>query len=111
VRKAPRDPIRDAIAALDLVGAIDELQKAFCRSGLLTPDTLREATWLQHHLDADRKLALTKLKKALTPIPFARLPEGLRWIHGHAIAPCYVPAQELEALRDLIGPNVFGEEG
>jgi hypothetical protein len=113
VTKATRDPLAAAIAALDVVGDLDTMQAVFCRAqadGLSVSEHLAWISWVQTRIDADRKTAIRKLKAALDPIPFKKLPADLLWVRGQAEPPCYVSTADRKALADLIGPDVFEEE-
>jgi hypothetical protein len=112
-KQKPTVPWVDAVAELDFVGELDRFITWFIRTAEAVPDAttaerLRASFFFQKHADAARKTALTKLKTALRPIPFQRLPDDLKWIRGEATPPCFVPHADRAALLDLIGPHVFG---
>lgn len=113
-KKTARDPLREAIDALDLIGAIDEFIRVFLQSDRCADEDIsrlhRGAQWFQRHANADRKTAVKKLKQALaSPLPFKRLPEDLRWIRGEAVAPCFIPGRDMAELLDLIGPSLHAD--
>jgi hypothetical protein len=110
VKKSRNPAWLDAYDALLFVGRLDAWQAALCRFAYTADMMLGEAQFLQKHIDAERKSAIAKLKKALSPIPFTTLPADLQWIRGHADPPCYISRPDREALFALIGPSLFGPE-